>query len=555
MNLLAENDKQISKKKKLNSMKALSMLDSIITRTDDDEISNDDNLDDVSISSNEADDDANMFDNLTKTLDSILLSSKVENQQSKQSKKISNISKEMVRKANIDTCQDLNVNDTIFTTSNVPIKVLEIIPSFEHVPTYIVRFMEQIHILKWYNKSFVSDLHGFRRYLKDLSNDKSYPKSILMPKAFTKANQDGCFGCIFTDVTHDYFTLKDIINGYIVEYDEEHIPQRRTIKFKNMTAMITASIKLSEAFLKLHQKQEHFYSFYDENLLVNINNGDVLLDISNSISKQGNILNIDNQCIYLAPELLNGTAIPNQNTDNHILAVLLFRIFFHDHPLEGKTVVDDVCLDFNRMIKYYSDNAIFILNPNDSSNRPVRGVHFTVLSMWEKYPQYLRDAFMKAFCDNLFSLENRFTPEEWLKLLLHLKSDLLPCICGRTDFAFLYELTEEAFYKCQRCGSKYHSLYFKRRGYSVPIYDGNNIYSIFLKDKVSSYNEIMGIVIENKIHTNLFGLKNVSNIEWKCELSNGDIKDIKPSDVLPIFAGNSIDFFGSIAEFDFISKD
>jgi hypothetical protein len=414
--------------------------------------------------------------------------------------------------------------------------------------------MGQVHILKWYNKSITNDLAGYKRFLQELANDKSYPTSILMPKAFTNDDSHGCFGCIFTDVTHDYFTLKDIINGYIVEYDEEHIPKRRTIKFKNMDAMITASIKISEAFLRLNQKQEHFYSFYDENLLVNINNGDILLDISNSISKHGNTLHVDRHCIYLAPEVLSGSVKPNANSDNHILAVLLFRIFLHDHPLEGKSVIDDVSLDSDETIKYYSEQAVFNLDPEDASNRPVRGVHFTVLSMWEKYPQYLRDAFKTSFCENLFSLDSRYSPEDWLKVLLHLKSDLLTCICGRTDFSFLYEMTEEAFFKCQRCGSKYHSLYFKRRDFSVPIFDSNDIYTTFLKDNVTDCKEVMGTVIENKIHTNLFGLKNVSNIEWKCSLSNGESRNIKPSEVLPIFPNTQIDFFGSMAEFDYKPK-
>jgi hypothetical protein len=555
MKLVAENDKQVSKKKKLNSMKALSMLDNIITRTDDD----DEPANENSSAVDETPEDSNldMFDSLTKTLDSILLSSKNENQaeQTIQSKKVSNISKEMVRKASIDSCQDLNVNDTIYTTANVPIKVLEIVPSFEHIPTYSVRFMGQIHILKWYNKSITNDLQGYQKYLQELANDKSYPSSILMPKAFTKEDSHGCFGCIFTDVTHDYFTLKDIINGYIVEYDEEHIPRRRSIKFKNMNAMVTAAIKISEAFLKLKEKLEHFYSFYDENLLVNITTGDILLDISNSISKQGNVLHVDRQCVYLAPEVLSGSVKPNPNSDNHILAVLLFRIFLHDHPLEGKSVIDDTSLDVEETIKYYSEQAVFVLDPEDDSNRPVRGVHFTVLSMWDKYPQYLKDAFTKAFCDNLFSFDFRYSPEDWLKILMHLKSDLLNCICGRVDFSFLYEMTQEAFYKCQRCGSKYHSLYFKRRDYSIPIFDNNNIYATFLKDKISSYDEVMGTVIENKIHNNLFGLKNVSTIDWKCQLPNGESKDIRPDEVLPIFANTQIDFFGSLAEFDFVGKD
>ena len=115
----------------------------------------------------------------------------------------------------------------------------------------------------------------------------------------------------------------------------------------------------------------------------------------------------------------------------------------------------------------------------------------------------------------------------------------------------MYELTPETFYQCQKCGSKYHSIYFKKKKFRLPIHEGNKVYATFLKDNPKPYNDVIGIVQENKIHANVFGLLNVSKNPWNCTIKNGEFKIINPNNTLPIFQHFNFDYFGSIAEFDY----
>jgi hypothetical protein len=448
--------------------------------------------------------------------------------------------------------QRLNPGDVLLSNKNdFPITVVDIIPSFTHIPTYVVDFLNNRQLFKWYNKSVCGDLKKLRTELETLFKDTKCPSYVLKPTIFTKPNPSGGFGCIYANTNHSYYTLRDIINGYTIEYEYDHTPKRTKVKFKNINAIVNTAINVAKIFNDLNSKNNFFYSFYEEDLLVNIENGDVLLDISNAITRKDKEFTINKGCIYLAPELLNETTQPNQYTDSHTLAVLLFRIFFHNHPLEGKKVVSDLSLDFKNQIKYYSDEAKFIYDRNDSSNKPVRGVHFAVLSMWEKYPEYIREAFVYSLGDKLFSPEERYTPLQWLDVLLHLESDILPCVCGRVDFSFLYKLTSETFFECQKCNSQYHSIYFKKKKYRIPVYEGNKVYATFLKDNPKPYNDVIGVVQENKIHSNVFGLINVSKNSWNCTVKNGEFKTINPNSVLPIFQHFNLDYFGSIAEFDY----
>lgn len=580
---MADNDKSKtnSKKRKLNMM-ALSKLDSIIERDnnsifDDDDDTNIDttsddgilSLDDISIEQNEVSEvnieeseDGTALENMNKMLDNILLSSKASgiSKPNRFTTINNNVSApvvytESIVKPELQDSQSLNVNDIIYTTNNLPVKIFRRIPSFENPIGYVCNFMNNHYILKWYNKDYSNNLKSLKQSFERLFVGGNIPKYYLKPKAITKSKDDDSFGCIYTDITHDYFSLKDIINSSAIECDVEGNPIRKPVKFKSMQSMMTACINIIKIFEELNNKDLHIYSFSDEDMFININNGEILWNTVERVSnKSQHNITVDSNCVYLAPELLDGTELPNYNSDVYTLSVILFRILFHDHPLEGKTIIDDVSCVFKPNMQYYSSKAVFIFNPNDTSNRAVRGVNYTVLSMWKKYPKYLRDVFVDTFCNYLFFPDERYTTQDWLKVVLHLKCDILPCICGRNDFSFLYEFTQEAFYRCQRCGSKYHSLYFVKRNFDIPVYTGNIVYTIFLKDNVKNIEECLGEIIENKINTNLNGIKNVSNLDWKCTSSNGTTKTIGKDGVIPIFEGTVIDVNGSIAQFDFINS-
>ena len=108
--------------------------------------------------------------------------------------------------------------------------------------------------------------------------------------------------------------------------------------------------------------------------------GDVLICDNDNVSANG----IDNSSVYgtprfMAPEIVMGQAKPSRNTDLYSLAVLLFYMFMMGHPLEGKLEAEIKCMDIHAMNKLYGKNPIFIYDPNDKSNRPVKGYQDNVI--------------------------------------------------------------------------------------------------------------------------------------------------------------------------------
>ena len=77
-----------------------------------------------------------------------------------------------------------------------------------------------------------------------------------------------------------------------------------------------------------------------------------------------------------------------------------------NQPLEGAKEAAIKALDLPAMTKIYGKEPIFIFDPNDTSNRPVPGIHDNALAFWRIYPQFLRDIFIRAFTDGISDPKN-----------------------------------------------------------------------------------------------------------------------------------------------------
>ena len=46
-----------------------------------------------------------------------------------------------------------------------------------------------------------------------------------------------------------------------------------------------------------------------------------------------------------------------------------------NHPLEGKLEASIRCMDMAARVKLYGTDPVFIFDPNNKTNRPVKGIH------------------------------------------------------------------------------------------------------------------------------------------------------------------------------------
>lgn len=151
---------------------------------------------------------------------------------------------------------------------------------------------------------------------------------------------------------------------------------------------------------------------------------------------------------FMAPEIHRDEALPSTVTDLHSLAVLLFLLFMHGHPLLGSRADSSYGWDGAHvpeaeiMAHNLGLNPLFIFDPDDPSNAPVKDS--PVLTWWDIYPEEFRQVFTRAFTTGLHdaSLQGRVTDGAWRRTLLRLSD--CESECPNCHAAVLYDSGQPA---------------------------------------------------------------------------------------------------------------
>lgn len=372
--------------------------------------------------------------------------------------------------------------------------------------------------LIWFNKDRTVNYDIYKQMIQFLS-ESIVVKSILKPSTIME-NESG-FGYIRNSITN-YYPLSEIIEN--------------KVKFNKVDTILKCVNNIVEIFRSLEPLPLAMYNFKESDVLVDIDNGNIIMDITQMCCFKGDQVELlDYE--YNAPEVVKDKTF-SQSSLQYTLSVVLFKLFYKSHPLEGNEMIKNSLLAPNK--HYYSDKAEYVLKPN-TLNYPVRGVHYNLLGLREAYPRELLENFNDIFIDNLFNTEKRLDYSDLLNRIAKLKFFVVNCDCGFSGFINQLNKNEEIFI-CKRCGKIHGYLYFMKSGLSVPINEDTRIYKSFVDGRHDEYeNDLMGIIISNKINTNLLGIKNTSTLKWNCELANGDLRIINPQETVPLLNGSIID--------------
>ncbi len=238
------------------------------------------------------------------------------------------------------------------------------------------------------------------------------------------------------------------------------------------------SINISRGVKKMHQMGLAHSDLSYNNVLVD------------PVTKSANIIDLDGLVVpglfppdvigtadFIAPEVLKtkhlkiddpNRSLPNQKTDLHALAILIYMYLFRRHPLRGGKIWD---LDSEKdEILAMGEKAIFIEHPTDNTNR----VKIDQLRKWDspwgdpnKIPYtsagpYLSALFERAFIDGLHQPMLRPIANEWETALLKTVDLIQPCINPYCDEKwYVFDNTTKP--TCPFCGTSYKG--------SLPVID------------------------------------------------------------------------------------
>jgi DNA-binding helix-hairpin-helix protein with protein kinase domain len=242
----------------------------------------------------------------------------------------------------------------------------------------------------------------------------------------------------------------------------------------------------------------------------------------------------------MAPEIVLGKK-PDAQSDRFSLSVILFLLFFNNHPLDGKMIIECPCLTEKHEKIFYGSNPVFIYDTTDDRNRPLPYIHQNVVRKWFLFPDYVRESFIKQFSNSLLrNPQQRQTEKEWLtNCILCLRHDLVVCPkCGTENFVN----PSTGNFVCGGCKSTLAPPVIVSGNFRVAASKGKAVYEYVTKQNSEEWNKKTGEIIESPKTPGLFGLKNLTNDVWQLILKDGSTRPIEPSKAAPLLNGNSINF-------------
>ena len=428
-------------------------------------------------------------------------------------------------------------------------KVLKVLGSGGQGIVYLVEFNDMQYALKWYDVDKIKNPAAFRKNIDSNIKDGAPSKKFLWPKYLTKPIEDSeGFGYLMDVRPVGYDSFVDILNTYKLDIDPlTGRAMKVPVQFKSLYAMITAVINIVNAFRQLHRAGKSYQDMNDGGFFINVNTGDILVCDCDNIAPDGANFGIGGKPGYMAPEVVRGLEKPNVQTDKYSLAVVLFKLLFRGDPMEGEKVVKDICLTESSELRHYGQEAVFVYDPVNDTNRPVRGIHDNVIKFWKIYPEYVREAFIRSFTVGIAEPNKRIIENEWQKLFIRLRAEIIGCPCGRTNFSSMFNTLGDFAYKCPKCGTEFVTLAFSNRDYRVPLYLGCKFYACETEVASDDFYTVTGELVENKLKPGMLGIKNLSDKTWRAKMPDNQFYNVAPGKGFPLWGGIVVDFGGVTA--------
>jgi serine/threonine protein kinase len=296
-------------------------------------------------------------------------------------------------------------------------------------------------------------------------------------------------------------------------------------------------MKICEGFMMLHRHGYSYQDLNDGNFFIRPTDGDVLICDNDNVMPQGQMSGILGKARYMAPEIVAG-GMPDKYSDRFSLSVILFMLFFANHPFEGAKVVACPCMTEEYEKKFYGSEALFLYDKDDKSNLPVRGIHQNVIRRWPAFPSILKEAFIDQFSkDKLKNPNKRMLEQEWQKIICKVRDELV--VCPHCHEESLLDLNKGVC-KCMNCGKDIDSNNQLKIGQrSLILTPGTKLY-------VDNDNIADGLVDVYPKDPTLMVIRNLTKASWHVDTPSGKVKVVEPNDFMPVLNGLKISFGTSI---------
>ena len=296
--------------------------------------------------------------------------------------------------------------------------------------------------------------------------------------------------------------------------------------FDSWWALTNACRNIAYAFMKLHERKLMFTDVNDGSFFFNTHTGEV------------EIVDCDNICPYdtyyagmvrgkqrfVAPEIVRG-GHPSPESDNFSVGLILFMLLTNGHPFEGR-LLTQVPILTDRIEKIVYGRGIFVYDPKDWSNRPVPGIHSTLIARWKLLPDDVQKAFIRCFGDRI----HRPFANEWFEIMDNLCGQVVAC--GNHDTLINLAQPES---ECSTCGCMIPRplMLSNTHGTRLALMPGSKICSSLFAP--SEMPRVIGEVVQNTENPMVWGIRNVSDSTMTVTMPDGKMFLARPHTGFPIY--------------------
>lgn len=393
------------------------------------------------------------------------------------------------------------------------IKVINYIAEGGQGEVYKVEYNGAEYALKWYSKMVPGE--AFYQNLAHNIQIGAPEEYFLWPLAITERYK-GKFGYIMKLRPSNYKEYGEFLLG--------------DARFKSWDLLFKAALNIVESYYSLHSMGYSYQDLNEGSFFINPDNGDVLICDNDNVAPFGVNLGVKGMPKYMAPEVVLDQSRPNTHTDRFSLAIILFRLFYIDHPLEGRYTVQFPLTDAIGA-QLFGKNPIFVYDPRNDKNRPDPDAQPNVIKRWPMFPPDLAAAFTKAFTKGLKDINSRITEQQWREVLIKARG-MLVRLDNREQFINAYQL-DSVPAQCR----------LLRTEEQVIALAPNSVLYRCQLDRISTdYKTPAGLVKASASNKTIYGLGNMSDKEWICTLPGKKPVIVRPKEFAPLIPGTTLDF-------------
>ena len=308
--------------------------------------------------------------------------------------------------------------------------------------------------------------------------------------------------------------------------------------------VISIGRHLVTAFEALHSAGLCYRDISFGNLYVDPDRADVAIIDNDNVGLDGGEVFVWGTLRFMAPEVVRREAAPSSVTDLHSLAVFLFYLFMHGHPLEGVRTDSSYSWapsnhhsETDLALRHFGTEPVFIFDPNDHSNPPRPGDPVAI--WWRLYPKFFRSVFERAFTSGLRDPSGlgRVAEGVWRRALIRLADCVSVCECQASVF-FDPDDPGLRCWNCNRVPPRPPLL--ELPGATVALSQGATLTAHHLS-RNRDYDTVVATVENHPVTPGEFVLRNMSTRSWTMTPVGESAKAVDPGRRLGI-RPMSIDF-------------